>query len=470
MPPNYFLMLLSQNMLNGSSSKLTIKRGEGGLRRLGLYFVFMMACVSLVVGQVPLKTYDTLSNYKYPDFKLMDTSLKSKYPFIRFERNNFKFYTAQSTNWDHFYKLLDTLIQKKDRRLNMYHIGGSHLQADIYTHDVRTKLQTTWEGVGGDRSWVFPFDLARTNNPWNYTFKSPNSWKSYRSVLRNYDSIDYCLLGAMVKCTDSVITIHFEHDRTQVKQCFNLIRVFHNKGNMPYDIEWENDSLKIKEIIQMPELGYTDLHLWVEPDYFDLKFARNTSEERSLEIYGFQLLTNKPGISYTAIGINGAGLYTYLDCKNFEEQLKVSPPDFFAFSVGTNDGNVPYADFKPEVYKRNLELMMQLVWRANPKCAILLTVPNDSYYRKKYLNRNIAREREMMIELAKQYEVPIWDLYGIMGELGSSKTWFRNRLMKSDLIHFTADGYHLKGDLYFDAFLKWMDQMKIKKLGTAQMN
>jgi hypothetical protein len=35
--------------------------------------------------------------------------------------------------------------------------------------------------------------------------------------------------------------------------------------------------------------------------------------------------------------------------------------------------------------------------------------------------------------------------------------------MKKDLVHFTKKGYHLKGDLYFDALLKWMTQMNAVK-------
>ena len=105
--------------------------------------------------------------------------------------------------------------------------------------------------------------------------------------------------------------------------------------------------------------------------------------------------------------------------------------------------------------------MMIKVLSANPKCAILLTVPNDSYYRRKYLNRNIAREREVIIELAEKYKMPVWDFYGIMGELGSSKVWNKNGLMQADLVHFTGLGYHLKGTLLIDAFLKFMDQMEV---------
>ena len=174
-------------------------------------------------------------------------------------------------------------------------------------------------------------------------------------------------------------------------------------------------------------------------------------------------MNDEPGFSYTSIGVNGAGLYTYIDNIRFEEQLKSYPPDFFAYSVGTNDGNVPYDEFKPEIYKSNLEKMMQMALRANPNCALLLTVPNDSYYKRRYLNKNIERERTVIIELAKEYSMAVWDLYGVMGGLGSSKTWELNGLMRGDLIHFTHSGYHFKAELYIDSLLKFMDQMeKIK--------
>ena len=175
-------------------------------------------------------------------------------------------------------------------------------------------------------------------------------------------------------------------------------------------------------------------------------------------------MNDLPGVSYTAVGINGAGLYTYLANVRFEEQLKTYPPDFFAYAVGTNDGNTTYDKFKPSVYKRNLEKMMQMALRANPNCALLLTVPNDSYYHRRYLNKNIARERTVIKELAAEYGMAVWDLYGIMGELGSSKTWQTNKLMRSDKIHFTHDGYHLKGEMFIDGFLKYMDQMDERKM------
>lgn len=286
-----------------------------------------------------------------------------------------------------------------------------------------------------------------------------------RSVVHKPKKIDfdYGILGCAVTCSDSAIIVKFKHDRTTVKPPMDHLRIFHNIGELPYSLHFGADEILIEKVTTNLALGATDIYFTDPVDTINIQFCQKQKNVPELELYGFLMMNDAPGISYTAIGINGAGLYTYLGNVRFEEQLKSYPPDFFAYSVGTNDGNVPYADFKPEVYKANLEKMMQMALRANPDCALLLTVPNDSYYHRRYLNKNIARERTVIIELAEEYNMAVWDLYGLMGELGSSKTWRNNKLMRSDMIHFTFAGYHFKGELYIDALLKFMDQFEDRK-------
>lgn len=426
---------------------------------------FLIALLSLLqtnrlLGQESVALCDTLNMYCFPEYARIDSNLTKQYPFITLDKNNFQFFSSKSPNWSHLYHALTKLSEGENVKLNFYHIGGSHLQADIYSNDFRTFLQSNWANAPGERGIVFPFNLAHTNNPANYRFSSPNTWTGYRSVNHRPETIDYGVMGAALVCRDSVVNIYFKHHLTTSKPQFSKLRIYHNKGDLAYELNFGADEILVYKTIQNPEKGYTEVWFTDPIDTLDVQFSRITNQVLDLEIYGFQFMNDSPGISYTSIGINGAGLYTYLENVNFEEQLKLYPPDFFAFSVGTNDGNVPYDRFDPQVYKRNLEKMMQKVLRANPNCAILLTVPNDSYYKRKYLNRNIAREREVIIELAEQYKMAVWDFYGIMGELGSSKLWQRHGLMQSDLVHFTSMGYHLKGDLLIDAFIKYMDQMK----------
>ena len=58
---------------------------------------------------------------------------------------------------------------------------------------------------------------------------------------------------------------------------------------------------------------------------FDAYFARDTIMDYKMQILGFQLSNKEPGISYNTIGVNGAGLYTYLGNKYFEEKISTDP-------------------------------------------------------------------------------------------------------------------------------------------------
>ncbi len=390
----------------------------------------------------------------------IDTNAINQFPFINFDQNYFQFPAESNPNWDYLYQNLDSMILFKDRKLQFYHIGGSHIQADIYTHDFRSFIQSNWPGLVGERGLVFPFNLARTNNPSNYRFTSSNTWSGYRSVIHRPEFLQYGITGAAISCTDSLIDLKFKHKKTRVSPPINAIRIYHNSGLIPYEFNFGDDEILIQSVRRCADMGYTEIRFTDPIKSLDMQFIRSTKKPFRLDLYGFELLNDLPGISYNSIGINGAGLYTYLDNEHFLRDLKLSPPDYFAFSVGTNDGFVPYADFKPEAYKENLRKMMNIVLEANPHCAILLTVPNDCYYKKRYPNKNTARQREVIVELAKEYQCGVWDFYGFMGGLGSSNTWRMEGLMRGDYVHFTKEGYHLKGELYIDAFLKYLNHIE----------
>jgi lysophospholipase L1-like esterase len=416
--------------------------------------LLLLCCLPLFAfGQyLPLCNNDSLSP--------TEKEIARKYPFIEVQCNQFQFFGAQSPNWMHLNEELSSMIQTGQGKLNFYHIGGSHLQADIYTHDFRTFLQSNWPGLSGERGLVFPYNLAHTNNPTNYDFSSPNTWKGYRSVTQRPEDFDYGLSGAAITCPDSLIVVNFKHLRTLVKPPFDRLRIYHNTGEFPYDLNFGDQELLVTDVAHYDALGYTEIRFSDHLDSLDLLFVKNCTTPFSLELFGFEFLNDLPGITYTAIGINGASLPTYLANTNFSRDLQLRKPDLFIFSVGTNDAHCSYEAFDPLVYKRNLEKMIQQVLQSNPNCAILLTVPNDDYYMRKYPNRNTERQREVIYQLAAQYQMAVWDFYGIMGELGSSKTWKIQGLMQADYVHFTGTGYHLKGTLLIEAFQKNLSSLQ----------
>ena len=421
-----------------------------------LFVLFIWFSQSTLKSQVREFEKDTLMFNSI----CIDSNAINEFPFVNFEKNYFQFPSEYNPNWDFLYQQLDSMILFKDRKLQFYHIGGSHIQADIYTHDFRSFIQSNWPGLSGERGLVFPFNLARTNNPNNYRFSSSNNWSGYRSVNQRPQFLNYGITGAAMSTTDSLIELKFSHKNTRVNPSIKGIRILHNIGVIPYEFNFGGDEILIQSVVRYGEEGFTEITFTDPIKTIDMQFIRSTKSSFRLDIYGFELLNASPGISYNSIGINGAGLYTYLENENFLKDLKLYPPDYFAFSVGTNDGFVPFDKFNPEVYKSNLRKMMDLVLQANPHCAILLTVPNDCYYKKRYPNKNTERQRKVIVELAEEYGCGVWDFYGFMGGLGSSNTWRMEGLMRNDYVHFTKEGYHLKGELYIDAFLKYLNQVE----------
>ena len=88
------------------------------------------------------QAFDDLRNYNHPEFAKSNSEISEKKSLINLDCNQFAFFSEKSNNWLYLYTEIQKMIAKKDRKLNFYHIGGSHIQADIYTHDFRTFLQS----------------------------------------------------------------------------------------------------------------------------------------------------------------------------------------------------------------------------------------------------------------------------------------------------------------------------------------
>src|SRR5690606_23659692 len=127
-----------------------------------------------------------------------------------------------------------------------------------------------------------------------------NSWKGYRSVVSRDASVDFGLMGASIMCEDSVIQLVFQHHRTDVRPGFCKVRIFHNKGELPFELNFGSDEILITNVEHNPAVGYTEIEFSDKLDSLDIQFSRTISQPINLEIYGLQLMNNDPGISYTS--------------------------------------------------------------------------------------------------------------------------------------------------------------------------
>ncbi len=379
--------------------------------------------------------------------------------FVNYDENHIHFYTKDA-NFNTFFSKLDTLLRFKKGKVRIMQMGGSHIQAEIWPDQVRKDLLELGDSINGGRGFFFPFRLAKTWNPKNFQITYTGNWKSYRNSVKKHQS-KWGVSGITVTTKDSLSTINisFRHDSiTSYK--FNRIRIFHEVSPSSFNIRLVSDTPL--NIIQNKEIGYTEFLIEKETDTLSLEIRKTNKEQTHFTLYGMSAENDDPGIVYTSVGVNGAKTDSFLRNELFVDQLKTISPDLVIFCIGINDAY--YASFCPKCYEENYDKLVSRVKKVNPEAEFLFVTNNDSYYQKKYPNKRVLEAREVMIRLAKKYNGGMWDLFEIMGGLGSVKNWEANGFAKADKIHFTDKGYQLIGNLMFTALMeeyhKYLKQRK----------
>jgi lysophospholipase L1-like esterase len=364
-------------------------------------------------------------------------------------------YADSSQTFIHFFDKLDSVYRGENTKVHIFHIGGSHIQADIYSNKLRTWLQNMKPNAQAQRGFVFPFHLASTNNPLNYRIEgNKERWKGSRSSVSKDNSL-WGLSGITTILTDTIDTLRIAANYknfTREPYTFDRIRIFYDAPPAAYCIR-VLDSLNFIVSEKRDTLaGFVEFQLDKVTETLSLEIRRTDSTGNSkFKLMGFELMNNHPGVEFTSIGVNGASFESYSRCTAFEQQLSLYKPDLFIISIGTNDAYTP--DFDSLKFEAYYEAFVQMIWRVNPKCAVLLTVPNDSYYKRKYANKNTRIQQSIIHRLARKHEMAVWDFYAVMGGLGSSQEWYLKKWMPRDRIHFTSIGYSIKADLLLEALV-----------------
>jgi hypothetical protein len=370
-----------------------------------------------------------------------------EYPFIHLERNYID-HPDSSSGLQSFWMGYHDMLQSKDRQLNIVHFGGSHIQADIYPNVIRNAFQQSDAMLPGARGFLFPYSAIKTNNPNNYKTKHQGEWTGQRSAVYGHSAV-WGVNGVTALTTDSIASVTFLFRDSAFRVQADAVLVMANFSDSTYNLDTRN----IPDLLAVDttEEGYLMLYYTQLQDSVFLPFVQ-LDTTATLQFYGCLAQRGAPGIVYHALGGNGSSFRAFNRCDLFTEQLRYLQPDLAIISIGTNDTSDP--DFDSLTYEQNYAAFIDRILEVNPNCALLLTVPNDNYLRKKYHNDNLDACRRIIYRLAQQYHGAVWDFYGIMGEAYSAKTWRNAQLMKSDLIHFTNKGYLIKGDLLYQALME----------------
>lgn len=372
-------------------------------------------------------------------------------------------YPGERTGMEHFYSRMDEMLSD-GCRVNILHIGGSHVQAGDLSGRIRSNFTRLGETTIADRGLIFPFKVLKSNGPYNYYVTYSGDWGKSRNISKEPD-VELGLSGAAAIARDTLDSISFDF-RGDTRWAFSRLRIIGEATDACVSpiIITETDTLNYIYKDETNE-GYI-FDLGEAKTKFTLTF-NGLSDSTQFVLRGIlPLKDTDEGITYSESGVNGAAVPSWLRCNKFTQDLSLLPPDLVVFGIGINDANVPEKDFDPDEFKSTYRILIRRIQEVNPKCSFLFITNNDCYLslrrKKKTFNPNTKKVQQAFMDLANEYSGCVFDVYALMGGLKSSDKWYKQNLMKKDHIHFTTAGYQLLGDILYNSIIDDYFSRKVK--------
>lgn len=385
------------------------------------------------------------------------------YDFIDLEQTNLVF-PGDSSSFIRFFNKLDRLNFEGKGKLNIYHIGGSHVQAGSFTHRLRENLGSMIPGLNSAYGFAFPFAAANTNNPIGFETHYKGNWTTHRNILsKSTETLG--LMGIAITTNDAYAGFSMNTQTTTGR--FDDHRHAFDRVTLLGKIE---DAIPIATAGGKNYVGKYDeeLEAWTfkldslqNQVSFSLEMTGKTTPK--WVVRGVHLGSSSPGITVHGIGVNGASVPAYLRCELLQKELALAPPDLVIFAIGVNDavGN----RFSKQHFKNNYYELIRQFRKVSPNCSFLFVTNNDFYGKIRgvpQVNKNGLAVEEAFFELAERYKGGVWNLYDFMGREGSVDTWLYEKLAQDDRIHFSREGYELLGDMLYNAILnKYVQYLSI---------
>ncbi len=375
---------------------------------------------------------------------------KRQYLYIKHDSSSLEHFES-NPNLGKFYNKLDELYFTGQGQVSILHFGGSHIQAGVWSYQLRKLFESISPNLEGAPGFVFPFSMAKTNHPYYYRSKFSGEWEI--SKITDKEPVDTIgLVGMSARTKDSVTEIQVLFYQTAIiqKRKFDKVTVFHNIDDTSFVVNIAQDYL-LDTIIINHEIRGTEFYLSEPIDTFSIEIVKVDTSENEFFFYGALLENSLPSIKYTGVGINGAATYSYHKADLFDTHLKAIFPDLVIFSIGVNDA--AGKSFSKLAYINNYKKLADKILDVNPECAIVFTTNNDFYFYRGGVNPHYDEVYDAMVSLAEYYDASVWNMFNVMGGAKSINFWRKDSIAKKDRIHFTRAGYKIIANLLFDAII-----------------
>lgn len=395
--------------------------------RLGLLFIPLLTSLNISCQEAPAAAV--------PEY--------SRYSFLRIAQNRLRNDSLLFT----FYKKLHGLKTGDSQgQYNIVHIGDSHLQADFRTAVSRTGLQTYFGNAG--RGLILPHKLTKSNEALDYWLKTQANFR-YERLLKNkkmfavgpgglalrFDGTNPVVPIDILLKPDSVLDYSFSRVRMLGmvhKDYAGELRVSTTENKLLF-----SGSFIPGETVQLAQKT------------LDIYFDVENKDHKYLDLHGFVLSNEQPGLLYHTIGINGARYIDYRRNPAVMQGWGQLKPDLFILSLGTNE--VILWKFNQHENYLQLDSFFREFRSLYPRVPVIIELPFDGKFGRARTNARLPLLNANLLRIADTYGAAIYDGYHAGGGYGSAYYWARAGLLNSDGIHFTREGYRVQGDMLKDA-------------------
>jgi LysM repeat protein/lysophospholipase L1-like esterase len=371
----------------------------------------------------------------------------TRYPHIVYDSN--------FVSWNHpaaIAPIYEALMKAPTRKVTVLHIGDSHVQADIYTGEVRHRLQKVF-GAGG-RGLIFPYACAKTHPGNDYFTYSRGVWTSARNVSL-VPAHDLGATGVTIRTGDPMAGFRIVFNKFHNDENNRILKIYYKPSQKSFSliVKINQNPNAIKISLSDSLRPYVQIPLPESPQVLDVQVQRTSPEQSFFECYGLSLETDQnSGILYHSVGINGAGLTSVLKQNLLPEHLAVLKPDLIVFDLYGNEFHGPNP-LDAEDFKTKYKNIVRIFRSSAPQAAILLTTAQEVYYRRAYPVPAERQAVEVVRQVASELECAFYHYYQVAGGYGSMSHWRAHELAQPDKIHLTYAGYLTKAELFTNSFL-----------------
>ena len=373
-----------------------------------------------------------------------------------------------------FLKASNQFTKGELSKIQVVHLGDSHVQAGYFSEPIRSDLQSLF-GNGG-RGLVFPYQAAGTNGPSDYNFGSAQVWKSKRNCI-NKSNLPTGISGHTIYSKQYSAQLNFKAKDRINRGTPSRIVLYHASladSNFSYVL---SDSLG-NEIAELDKDKSSDMRseFKILKPFNTWKIQHDTIAKtgNSSTLFGISLENENKGTLVHTIGVNGAEYQHYLHSEFFIKQLAELGAELIIISLGTNEA-YNSSIFDSSVFETRVDSFLTELQITLPNASILITTPpgvgqavcvSGKRKRKTYRyieNKNIPIVCSILHKQAIKHNAAIWDFYQIMGGHDAMNFWAAKGLTDNQRIHFSRKGYLIQGSLLTKAILKEITIFQQKK-------